>query len=55
MSLVGVIWVVLLALKIFGVIHAGWLILIFWPIVPFLLLLITVVVFGASATVLRGY
>lgn len=57
MSVIGVIWLVLIVLKLLGValVGASWLTVIFWPIIPFILLAIAVFIFGVSASVLRGY
>mgnify|MGYP007084988092 CR=1 FL=1 len=48
MSIVGVIWLVLIILKIVGVIATSWLLLIFWPIILFLILALIFLVFGVS-------
>lgn len=48
MSIVGVIWLVLIILKIVGVIATSWVLLIFWPIILFLVLALIFLVFGVS-------
>lgn len=48
MGLLGIVWIVLIILKLVGVIHAGWLILIFWPLVPVIFFAILAAVFGVG-------
>lgn len=50
MSLFTIIWVVLIALKAFGVALLGvsWWIIILWPIIPALIALVLITVFGAT-------
>jgi hypothetical protein len=37
MSIIAIIWAVLIALKIAGLAHFGWAILILWPLIPALI------------------
>lgn len=57
MSLVGIAWVIILVLKIAGLafVATSWWLVIFWPIVPLLIIFFLVMVVGVSASVMRGY
>lgn len=48
-TLCGTLWVILIVLKIVGVIHAGWLTVILWPAILFVILFLVMAVLGVSA------
>ncbi len=56
MSLIGIAWVIILVLKIAGLafVATSWWIILFWPIVPFLIILALFMLFGIGAALIPG-
>ena len=50
MSLVGVLWLILIVVKALGLalLSVSWWIIILWPLVPALIALVLITVFGAT-------
>jgi hypothetical protein len=48
MGVIGVLWLIVLVLKIVGVIAASWWLVILWPIPVVLLLWLIIMIFGVA-------
>lgn len=51
--LIGIIWAVLVALKVAGVgtiANASWFAVIFWPVIPILIMFVILVIFAVLAS-----
>lgn len=54
MSLVGVVWIVLIILKLTGValVAASWWLVLLWPLIPMVIIFILALVFGVGVSLL---